>query len=72
MELVKYDKQKRTVTIEFSKEEFVDIHSALGGVLNTYERQDPLIIDVPQERLDEVCEALYGILKQLNAIILRK
>jgi hypothetical protein len=68
MELLKFDDKARVFTLALEQREFLDIYCVMAGVLATYKDQDPLIIGVERDRLDEVSDALTRILKHVNAV----
>jgi len=63
MELLKYDKRTETSTITLTDVELVELNELVLGVLNTYGHQDPTIIGVSEERLEQISKALIQLLQ---------
>lgn len=62
MELLNYDKEKKLSTINLTDEEFVYIHSVLGGVRSTFDEQDATILGIDEKHLIELTTKLNKIL----------
>jgi predicted N-acetyltransferase YhbS len=60
MKLIAYDQQTKTVTVQITEWDLVDLNSLLLGVLNV--RQDYTALGVTKERLRELKEELARIL----------
>ncbi len=57
---------KDSVSIEFTNQEFTDILSAISSVRDEYTILDPVMLDVPLERIDQLDEDLMDALEAAN------
>jgi hypothetical protein len=67
MNLVDYDKRTKTSTVQLTDVELVDLNELVIGILATYKRQDPTVIGVGRERLQEISEEFSRLLEARNA-----
>ena len=65
MKVVDFDKEK--VTLEFTSQEFSDLWCALVTVDQEYAALDNDMLNVPQDRISALGEALAGVLRELAA-----
>ncbi len=63
MELIEYDKRTKTSTIKLTDVELVDLNELVTGILATFREQDPTVLGVGKERLQEISDEFDGILE---------
>lgn len=63
MQLVTYDKRTKTSTVTLTDVELVDLNELVIGILATFDEQDPTVLGVGLERLQEISRQFSGLLE---------